>query len=158
MEFGKMTSSYINLKENAQQVGKLGGEFTNMWVRYMYDTMMGVMTELADGSEDSAKQKFLDALEQAKKNSVIMIDKLSEMSAKQVSEAYEIGYNEGAKMANDLNSKTMRKLIADGALDDTDGKIEKYLQVADRVHADAFREMMKGKTLNIYTSKGDKNE
>lgn len=158
MDFNNVTSSFIDLKKNAQQVGELGAKFTDMWVRYMYDTMMAVMTNLADKSEDDAKQAFLDAIETAKENSKKMITELSEMSAQQVGDAYNIGFNEGSKMANDLNSKTMRKLIADGALDDPDGKIESYLKVADRVHQQAFHEMMQGRTLNLYQHKSDKKD
>lgn len=156
MSFDNITSSYIDLKKNTRQVGELGAKFTDMWVKYMYNTMMSVMTNLAEDNEEEAKKAFLEAMEQAKKNSTDMINELSRMSAQQVGEAYHIGFNEGSQMANSLNSKTMRKLIADGALDDPDGKIETYLKVADKVHQDAFREMMKGKTLNLYTNNKEK--
>lgn len=146
-----ITTSFLDLKKNATEVGELGGKLTEMWVRYMHETLMKVLSELSTGTEDGAKKAFLDAMEKAKDNSTKMVSEMCQLSSSQISNAYNIGYNEGAKMANDLNSKTMRQLIADGKLEDPYGHIEAYLKVADKVHRESLQEMMKGKNLNIYT-------
>lgn len=156
MDLENMTTSFLDLKKNATQIGELGGEITEMWVRYMHETLMDVLSKLANNSEEAAKKAFLKALETAKNNSKKTIDQMCELSAKQIGEAYHIGFSEGANMANSLNSKTLRQLIADGAINDADGRIENYLKVADRVHAEALKDVMQGKTLNVYV--GGKDE
>lgn len=156
-EVPEFTTSYLDLKKNATQIGRACGEFTEMWVKYMHNTMMQVLGELANGTEEAAKKAFLDALEVAKKNSAKMVDKMTGIMAEQVGDAYNVGFNEGAHMANSLNSKTLRKLIADGSIDDSRGQIEAYLKVCDKVHADALATTMKGRALNLYTG-GSKND
>ena len=101
---------------------------------------------------EKSKDAFLKMLSESAKITDFTTDKIAREVSKQMVEGYSVGFAEGARQNSKLMIDAMRKLIANNYLDDTDGKIEQFLQITEKQTAIAYKDMMQGETMHLYNN------
>lgn len=169
-------ASYLDFQEVVKGSAKISTEISKKWLVYLNEHLQEILDSLTETEPTKAKKRFWsrervaksDDLEKAKDAFLKMLsesakitdfttDKIAKETSKQMVEGYSVGFAEGARQNSTLMIDAMRKLIANNYLDDTDGKIEKFLQITEKQTANAYKDMMQGKTMHLYNNPPKKN-
>ena len=169
-------ASYLDFQEVVKGSAKVSTEISKKWLVYFNGYLQKILDSLTDKEPtkekkhfwnrekvaesddvDKAKDTFLKMLKESARITDFATDKIAREISKQMVEGYSVGFAEGARQNSKLMIDAIRKLIANNYLDDTDGKIEQFLQITEKQTAIAYKDMMQGKTMHLYNNPPKKN-
>lgn len=149
---------------------KVSTEISKKWLVYFNGYLQEILDSLTDKEStkekkhfwnrekaesddiEKAKDTFLKMLKESAKITDYATDKIAREISKQMVEGYSVGFAEGARQNSTLMIDAIRKLIANNYLDDADGRIEQFLQITEKQTANAYKDMMQGKTMHLYNN------
>lgn len=164
-------ASYLDFQEVVKGSTKISTEISKKWLVYLNEHLQEILDSLTDKEPtkekkrfwnrervaksvdiEKSKDAFLNMLKESARITDFTTDKIAREVSKQMVEGYSVGFAEGARQNSTLMIDAMRKLIANNYLDDADGKIEQFLQITERQTANAYKDMMQGKTMHLYNN------